>query len=339
MESNELQQVFFQHIKSKIPPNLSLVDEVAEILGISNDSSYRRIRGEKIISFEEISRLASHFKLSVDQVLNLRSSDTTVFSGNFITVEDFDFTKWLQQMHRDLQFIASFKNKQLIINCKDIFVFHHLAFPEVASFKNFAWMKTLIRYPQFNHVPFSFEHLQSPLLDIGLKAARLYTQIPGIEIMNIENIHTTLNQIEYYKVTRGFRSPEDLKLIYEKLHDMINHIEAQAEAGLKFMPGEKPNSQSAEYNLYVHDFTIGDHSSIAIVENTKISFVLHNIINYMTTRDERYTEYHYNFLQNIMKKSVLLSKSGEKLRSGFFYLIHEAIDMSRDNKMKTFGNI
>jgi hypothetical protein len=35
-----------------------------------------------------------------------------------------------------------------------------------------------------------------------------------------------------------FRSDDELKLIYEQLHNMVNHI-AQAEVGIKFMPGEK----------------------------------------------------------------------------------------------------
>ncbi len=54
MDKPDVQQIFFQHIKSNLAAHLSLVDEVAELLNISNDSAYRRIRGEKPLSFEEI---------------------------------------------------------------------------------------------------------------------------------------------------------------------------------------------------------------------------------------------------------------------------------------------
>ncbi len=47
MDQPSVQQVFFQHIKSNLADHLSMVDEVAELLNISNDSAYRRIRGEK----------------------------------------------------------------------------------------------------------------------------------------------------------------------------------------------------------------------------------------------------------------------------------------------------
>src|SRR5436190_24357611 len=78
MESIQLQQFFFQHIKSKLPPHLSFVDEVAEHLNISTDSAYRRIRGEKPISLEEVQKLCSHFRISLDHLLNVESDRKSV---------------------------------------------------------------------------------------------------------------------------------------------------------------------------------------------------------------------------------------------------------------------
>ena len=45
MNPATIQLLFFQHLKSKMPAHLSMVEEVAELLGISIDSAYRRIRG------------------------------------------------------------------------------------------------------------------------------------------------------------------------------------------------------------------------------------------------------------------------------------------------------
>jgi|GEM_PF-5310014 len=78
---SSLQKLFFQHIKSLVPPHMSLVDEVADLLEISNDSAYRRIRSEKPIDLEEIQKLCGHFKISMDQLLNLQS-DAFIFLGN-----------------------------------------------------------------------------------------------------------------------------------------------------------------------------------------------------------------------------------------------------------------
>lgn len=77
MDKVDVQQLFFPKIKESTAAHLSFVDELAEDLNISSDSVYRRIRGEKPISFEEIQKLCSHYKLSLDQFLNLKSDAFT----------------------------------------------------------------------------------------------------------------------------------------------------------------------------------------------------------------------------------------------------------------------
>src|SRR5207253_950661 len=54
MNSADLQQVFFTKLKNVIPANISMVDEIADILDIGYDSVYRRIRGEKPITLGEL---------------------------------------------------------------------------------------------------------------------------------------------------------------------------------------------------------------------------------------------------------------------------------------------
>ena len=86
MDSSQTQQLFFNHIKSKLPQHLSFVDEVAELLNISNDSAYRRIRGEKPIGLDEVQLLCNKYQVSLDQLLHIESN-TVIFSGNRLSME------------------------------------------------------------------------------------------------------------------------------------------------------------------------------------------------------------------------------------------------------------
>lgn len=339
METPDLQQVFFQHVKSKLAPHLSLVDEVADLLNISNDSAYRRIRGEKAISMEEIGKLASHFKISFDQVLNIKSNDTFIFRGNFITHENIAFENYLMKMQNDFNYLVGFKQKELLYYIKDFPFHNYFAIPELACFKFFIWMKTILNYPQLNGINFSYNKLMKPILESGVEIARSYAKIPGTEIMNLDNINTMLRQIEYYKDARMFQSPEDLEMIYVRLHEMIDHMQEKAEAGVKFLPGQKPNSQSPEYKLYINEFTFGENSFLAIIDGKKVSYLNHNIVNYIATTDEDFTNYHYDFIQGVIKKSLLISGTGEKYRVRFFSLMHEKIEESRKNELKTVGKM
>ena len=84
--SSDLQIQLFQYLKNKISPQASLVEEMASLLGISTDSAYRRLRGEKPLSLEEVYKLCIHYKLSLDNMLNLQS-DAFLFTGNFVQAD------------------------------------------------------------------------------------------------------------------------------------------------------------------------------------------------------------------------------------------------------------
>ena len=63
----------FRHIREKLPGHISLVDELAELLNLSNDSAYRRLRGEKEMGFEELAIVCAHYKVSLDHFLKINN--------------------------------------------------------------------------------------------------------------------------------------------------------------------------------------------------------------------------------------------------------------------------
>lgn len=156
---SELQVTLFKYIKSSIPPNLSFVDEIAEVLNISNDSAYRRIRGEKEVTFDEIQKLSERFKISVDKILNLKNGSLN-FSGHFIQHDTFNFLNYLDDIYANLAYIESRCEKEIYYFSKDIPIFYYYMFPELAAFKIFVWARTLLEFPQYKNTRF-FLHRNS----------------------------------------------------------------------------------------------------------------------------------------------------------------------------------
>ena len=107
---SQLQANLFQHIKAALPSNISLADEVADVLNVSIDSAYRRIRGEKQLYFEEIQKLSNRFHISVDKVLNT-TTDSILFYGSSIQHENFDFSKYLDNIYNNVAHIAGVEHK------------------------------------------------------------------------------------------------------------------------------------------------------------------------------------------------------------------------------------
>jgi BetR domain len=323
-----IQQSLFQHIRTILPPNLSLADVVADVLDISMDSAYRRIRGEKAVDIEELTKLCRHFRISLDQVLQL-DSDSMVLTGKFIEPQNFDIMHWLESQLQQMQYIASFKEKEIINFCKDIPVWYHYMFPQLAAFKFFAWMKTLMQYPAYQGKKFSFRNVDPSFPEKARQIASVCCQVPTAEIMNVENIHVTLRQIEYYKDTGLFEHPEDIDILYNELNDLTLHMEDICAHGVKFMPGLKPISSAAYCKVYVNDVTVGDNSILCRFDGKEMCINMFTIMNFLTTYNEKYCTYHKAFLHNIVKKSTLISEAGERERTIFFNQMRQKIEASR----------
>jgi hypothetical protein len=325
MEKVEVQQLFFQQIKEGLLPHLALVDEVAGVLSISNDSAYRRIRGEKPISFDEIQALSAHFKISLDQFLHLRS-DAIIFTGRTNYESKTLFEDYLENVYRQLSYINSFELKHIYFLMKDIPPFVHFQVPELAKFKFYFWMKSIMHYEELQKVKFTLDDPRfEKYFSLSQKVIEAYNKIPVTEIWNIESINSTIRQIEFYRDSGWFESHADIRLIYEKLELLINHIERQAETGLKFNIGTNPTQTSASYRLFVNELIMGDNTLMAELGNTRLTFLNHSVLYFVGTRDESFNRAMFTNLENLMKKSTLISTVGEKERMRFFNRLRDKI--------------
>jgi len=333
MDSADLQQYFFKHIKTLLPANRSFVDEVADLLGISNDSAYRRIRGEKAITLEEIQKLCKHYHVSLDQIINL-DSNSIVFHGNNVEAGNFDFEKYLQEMLSILKTLNAASHKMMIYEAKDMPIFYFFQFPELASFKFFFWMKSVLSYPEYAKMKFEENELTDILLKTGNEIIKNYCTIPSTEIWVVESISTTIRQIEYYTEGGVIKKKDTIALLYEQLEKVVDHIKEQAEHGEKFLMGTKPSGKPDNYHLYYNEVFLGHNSIILEADNMQAAVINHGVLNYMRTFDKKFFSYTKKQLENTMKKSVLISSVGEKERNRFFNVLQSKIQHSKKETLE-----
>lgn len=330
MNTAELQVQIFQQIKNKLPAPVSMVDEVAAVLDISTDSAYRRIRGEKALGLEELYKLCSRFQLSLDQLLQIQS-DALVFAGNFIHPSSFQFDQYLKSTIQHVKYMTSFRERKMYYLCKDIPIFHHYHFKEVAAFKHYVWMKGIFNAPEFSNKKFSFKNYPDEFFELGKKALGLYNQVDSVEIWNMENINSSLRQVDYYLDSGMFEDEEEAIAIYEAYEKLIAHLDKQASLGYKFHIDEQPSETSGKHQLYLNEMVIGDNSVLAVLDGAKLAFIIHSVINIMTTRDHRFCDNLNECIQNLMKRSTLISSYSERERERFFKYLRARISNRKQN--------
>lgn len=328
MEEPNIQQLFFQKIKESSASHLSIVDEIATLLNISNDSVYRRMRGEKVISLDEVQLLCSHYKISIDQLFSL-GSDAFIFQGMLGDNSEQSFDHWLANVSQVFQMFNTFNNRHLSILMKDIPPFVHFQVPELAMFKCYFWMKSILHYDSLKQVKFTLDDEKLikflPTTDAIIK---LYHSIPMTEIWNVESLNSSIRQINFYHEAGLIENVGITKKLFEELELLINHIERQAEAGVKFGLLQQPHPSNSVYRMFVNELILGDNTYLATLEDKRIVFLNHSVLYFVATSDERFTATTIQNLQNLERKSTMISGTGEKERTMFFNNLRRKIRKS-----------
>ena len=319
-----IQQIFFREIKANLPAHISLVDSVADLINISNDSAYRRIRGEKPLSFEEIKTLCAHYGVSLDKLFHLKNN-SFLFTGQLADKTSFGIDQYLDNLLYQINYFNSFKQTEHYYIGRDFLLFHMFGFQELTAFKVFFWMKTFFEYPCERMDASIFESMQEKCNKMSSKMTTAFNKISSVEIWTEDCINTTIRQIEYYRQTKAFPTDEYAIKVYDNLLAMVDHIEKQAEAGCKFAIGDNPSSGGAPYRFFVNEFANGDNCNLAVLDGTKLVFLNHAFLSIIMTRDPVFAEYTYLHIQKIMRKSTLMSNAGEKERTRFFNIMREKI--------------
>ena len=324
MNITEIQQQIFLAIKSKLQADASVADEIARLLEISTDSAYRRMRGEKTITFEELYKIATHYRLSLDQLMSIENG-SIMFQGQYLDKRTFRFEEYTNSLLQNMAYMNNFKEKEFYYSCKDLPIFYHYLFKELAAFKWFFWLKTYFQFPEFERKKFRFSDFPDELFAIDQKILNYYNQIPSVEIWNIESMNIIFQQVEFYRYAGVFESDRDAYLLYEAVEKLWYHLEKQASLGYKFAYGDPEEKPMGKFRMYFNEVLLGDNNMLLVLDDMKLSYLTHTTINFMTTRDMVFNENMYTHLQNQMKRSTLISAVSEKERAKFFRIIRERI--------------
>ncbi|MDZ4808340.1 MAG: hypothetical protein SGI96_08710 [Bacteroidota bacterium] len=83
--------------------------------------------------------------------------------------------------------------------------------------------------------------------------------------------------------------------------------------------------------LFLNEVVLGDNQMLGVIDGSKIAYVPHSGANYLITRDVTYCEKFYQYLQNLMRRSTLISEVSEKERARFFRIIRDKISHRKES--------
>ena len=314
-KDNTLQINFLSRIKELVHDTNSFTDELASVLQMSTDSVYRRIRGETLLSINEIHDLCTHYNVSFD--LFTHNAQNIAFKYDpIVGGRGFDgFKTFLNSVLYDLKQIASPKDNQVIYAAIDVPIFHHFNYPELSAFKMFYWMKAVVNVPELEDKKFSVEHISTEFADLGKQIFETYCQIPSIEIWTDETINSLIKQIEFYWDTGNFASQEDALTVCEQALNEIETLSKQAEIGNKNL---KELNDSSNFVLYHSQIEIGNNCIYTKRGQVEIVYLSMHTFNKIATGNPAFIADTQVWLDNLIKKSNKISGESQIHRYKFF---------------------
>jgi len=315
---DSIQSSFLDQVRSRLPANLSFVDELAEILNISRDSAYRRMRGETVLSLDEVKKICNHYEVSLDSLLS-PSAEVVSFQFRAWDQGEFNFDTFLKSVLSNLEMISGFQEKEMIYHAKDLPIFHFFQYPRLATFKIYFWIKTFTQYAKpnakFTNEKYNPALVPRDLIAIGERIWAKYAPIPSTEIISHEILTITLRQIRFALDCGLIDKPEAHNLCSD-CETLLIHFREQAELGHKKTSGS--NEKGGKLDLYLNEVLIGDNTVFFKMGDKRVTFLTHNNFNILATSQESFCRLTENHLTNMMNKSSLISTTATKERSRFF---------------------
>ncbi|HET8963472.1 MAG TPA: helix-turn-helix transcriptional regulator, partial [Chitinophagales bacterium] len=266
---DSIQSSFLEEVKKRMPTNFSFVDELAELLSISRDSAYRRIRGETVLSLDEAKKLCERFGVSIDSFF--------APSANLIPFMDrapstnYSLEQWLTSMFKNVEMLT-----EITYAAKDIPVFHYVRNPKFSEFKMFFWQKTIVENPDFKQLKFEPGVISKEMIQLGVRIWDRYTRISSNEIWAEESINNTLKQIEFYHECGFFANPIYALDVCNHLLEVLRMVQDEAANGKK--------DQGASFNLYQNDVLMSDNTIFAMAGEKRFAFLNYNTLSLLTTQ-------------------------------------------------------
>lgn len=315
----QVQEIFIKKLRETVPPNVSLSEELADLLNISSDSAYRRLRNETEFTLKEVHAIARHFNISIDSLFAFKNDFVTC---NYIKLTDSaeNFEKYLASLAGQLKMLKQLPNRKIIYAAEEVPIFHSLGTDPLRAFKLFYWQRSVLNVPEYQNKKYAQDIVPKKQMEIAGEIHETYKHVPSVEIWTDNTILTTVKQVEFYFESGAFSKKEDALLVLEHLDKMVDSLNEYSEKQGKLRDGQE------NYKLYNSDLVIGTNCIHIRTDQFTSSYISFNTLNSLTTTNQVFCEEIEHWMKNLMKKSTLISGSAEKQRFRFFNNMHRHIE-------------
>jgi len=326
--TKKIQDQLLELVKFKMSPGDSISHVLGDVLSISQDAAYRRLRNETPLTINEVKQLCTSFDISFDSLLQLKKGNVA-FGYMPLNAFDFSLESYLEGILKAFQNLKSLDDPKIILTINNMPFLQLINIPQLLRFRLFFWAKTYLKIPEYQNMLFKHEKVPQRAFDLGMKIISIYNTIPSVEIYDPELMRGFLRQILYYFNSKMFEDPSYALFLCDRALMFSQHLKEQAICGKKFVYGTQIPANGNKFDMYLNETINTDAAFYYESKDRKGLYLTHNVMNYLQTTDEHYVSDTKQILDMQINNSSLISVVNEKERNHFFYEFDRTILLFR----------
>ena len=281
-----------------------------DILDVGKESAYRRLRGEKSLSLEEIYKLSLESGFSLDEILGNEKANTLHVNhiGSFEESPESNILKFLRHHEKHLELMLTSEKTEFIITMNHLLNTMLVGSDELFRFIYYRWMHQMKEVPLNYH--FADQVIPAEIKNLCIRINQLQQKINKITLIIDKNIHLNLIKEMQYFYARGILNESELVILKEQYLRYMDYTEKI------FKRGHDTNGNAFE--IYLSMLNISSNTSYAIWDDKAESTFWYHFGYPMYTQDKGMVNRHKHWINSLKKYSTVITQSNELQQADFF---------------------
>jgi len=292
-------------ILNRIPPHIKAPEYLAEVLNLSKESVYRRLKGLIPFTFEEIILLSVKLDFSMDELLKGDKNEQVIFNlHNNKLIEAHDgFLKIFRHYSHNMEEIDKSKYNHIIITANRVMAIFTCPYINLFKFFYYKWQH------QFEHTPlnYKFSEVQIPdELEELRKKSLNNTNIQNLTFITDRNIlYNTIKEIKYY-MDRHLIEQDEIKLLKDELDVFVKGF---------YTPSKDEPFRENGLDIYMSSLNIDENTSYVVCDDkVYVELWTYSDTGIYTTNPEL-CMLQKDWMDSLKNYSILISNSNQKMQA------------------------
>ncbi|MDR3272556.1 MAG: hypothetical protein LBT29_03620 [Flavobacteriaceae bacterium] len=304
----ELNSNLVSKILERIPKNVKPVQYIMEVLGLSSESVYRRIRSDICFTFNEAVKLASILDFSMDSVIGQENKTGYAFTKNNISHSSNAFLSMMNQYSNLIHKKLAAEESETTIVLNHMLPVFTVYFDTLFKFFYYKWIDQT--HEVSLNTPFSDIVLPQEIVSLQKELDFYSRKISNIVFIIDQNVFLMLiKEVQYY-YRRKLVSDEELELLKADIFKMIDFTEK--------MTQESTLDSKEKIFIFLSALNIKTNSCQSSCDGSISSYFWLYSVKPLVTHEPELYDQHKQWIKYLKKHSVFITHSNELMRAEFF---------------------